>query len=157
VDTIQSPLLSLDSILIPDARRPRPRPRPRPLDLAKLSSIRLRPRTMPSPLLPLSSGSGSRGSMSSGLGLGYPNGSGSGSGSGSGFGDFGDFGGIPRSDRGLPILLRRLTKFKAMVSANCGAGWELDRIPVITRAWRVVRCGIGWRDESAAWREEVKR
>ncbi|GFZ47725.1 hypothetical protein JCM24511_05472 [Saitozyma sp. JCM 24511] len=69
--------------------------------------------------------------MSSGLGLGYPNGSGSGSGSGPGFGGFGDFGGMPRSDRGLPILLRRLAKFKAMDFEL--AFWQLTYLVVAPR------------------------
>jgi hypothetical protein len=65
---------------------------------------------------------------------------------------------MPRSDRGLPILLRRLTKFKAMVSASAARDviWTGDRIPVVfcvevrDRVWKG---GIGWRDGLAAWRK----
>lgn len=59
-----------------------------------ISAIRLRPRNM-APLLPMASASGPS-SM------------------------FQDDTFLPRSDRGLPIMLRRLTKFKTMVSAAVG-------------------------------------
>ena len=66
-------------------------------------SIRLRPRSMPSSILPTSSASSVAGSSYGARA--YPGGRGY------------DYGGgmMPRSERGMPVMLRRLTKFKSMV------------------------------------------
>ena len=77
------------------------------------------------PILPLTSASSSRSASAYpgdeyGRGLGGGSGGGSGSGlNGDGFGGLGMVGGMgPRSDRSLPVMLRRLTKFKSMVSGH---------------------------------------
>jgi hypothetical protein len=74
-----------------------------------LPSIRLRPRAMANPLLPISSSSSVAGSSVVGGAPAYPN----------GLGRYSyDTGMTPRSGRGVPVMLRRLTKFRSMVSGN---------------------------------------
>lgn len=111
--------------------QPRPRPtstryprRPPPAAPSTVSSIRLRP-LRPSasmPLLPVSAGSGS----------------------GSGAYAYGE---VPLARRGLPVLLRRLTKFKSMVRLlSCGVQRsELrERRSRQEHTPRPTRCRLQW-------------